>query len=164
MHKKLSRSSPIAPTLPLPSLRLLSRAPSTTFQGPGTHILHWGRHAKEIPAAVGYGRGSKSNSGRPSPLAPTHKRLPAAGALSRLHGRRVRVYGRGQHKGNRPQPRLYPPPYAQKIPYAGRRIRVWTHKIPWPACLPRVNASVLHCGCSPQAGRILSFIGLLTHK
>ena len=82
-------------TLPLPSLRLLSRAPSTTFQGPGTHILHWGRHAKEIPAAVGYGRGSKSNSGRPSPLAPTHKRLPAAGALSRLHGRRVRVYGRG---------------------------------------------------------------------
>ena len=96
MHKKLSRSSPIAPTLPLPSLRLLSRAPSTTFQGPGTHILHWGRHAKEIPAAVGYGRGSKSNSGRPSPLAPTHKRLPAAGALSRLHGRRVRVYGRGK--------------------------------------------------------------------
>ena len=82
--KDSGRSSPIAPTLPLPSLRLLSRAPSTTFQGPGTHILHWGRHAKEIPAAVGYGRGSKSNSGRPSPLAPTHKRLPAAGALSRL--------------------------------------------------------------------------------
>ena len=38
------------------------------------------------------GAPSKSNSGRPSPLAPTHKRLPAAGALSRLHGRRVRVY------------------------------------------------------------------------
>ena len=51
--KDSGRSSPIAPTLPLPSLRLLSRAPSTTFQGPGTHILHWGRHAQVISAAVG---------------------------------------------------------------------------------------------------------------
>ena len=92
---------PIYPLPALPSLRLLSRAPSTTFQGPGTHILHWGRHAKEIPAAVGYGRGSKSNSGRPSPLAPTHKRSLPLGPNAFISGVAT-VYGEGHRETDIP--------------------------------------------------------------
>ena len=135
MHKKLMTlaHSPLNPTVYL-HCYLLSRAPSTTFQGPGTHILHWGRQAKEIPAAVGYGRGTKSNSGRPSPLAPTHKRLPAAWALSRLHGRMWVCMGVGTRETgrNHAYTRLS---YAQKIPLRWEVGR--GHKRLLPARTPR---------------------------